>query len=121
MAGRISPPRWLVDQVARKEFRRCAKDLVGVVNDLDLSLLADYSQAFSDVISLTKIVEDEGYTLTSPKTGGKYVNPTANLLVGRRRELAALRKDLTFTPRSRGDKAGAKKKGGIRDKIRRGR
>jgi P27 family predicted phage terminase small subunit len=89
---------------ATQEYIRILKQLDGKIGPLDESLLVDYANTHAEVIELTDDVRIQGRTLTGPK-GGEYINPTMNLLISRQSHLAALRRDLFFTPRSRGEKA----------------
>lgn len=51
----LKPPSWL-DAAARREFRRCAKNFeeIGILDNLDLSTLAVYADAYSHVQALGK-------------------------------------------------------------------
>jgi len=89
---------------AREEYIRIAKHLDGEVSVVDESLLIDYANTHAEVLELQDAVDLEGRKLTGPK-GGEYINPTYNLMISRQSHLAALRRDLFFTPRSRGEKA----------------
>lgn len=89
---------------AREEFIRILRLLDGKVNAFDESLIVDYANTHGDVIKLKEEVAMQGYTLEGVK-GGNYINPTVNILISRQSHLAALRRDLFFTPRSRGEKS----------------
>lgn len=53
----LKPPSWL-DAAAKKEFRRCARNFeeIGILDNLDLSTLALYADAYSHVQQLGKIL-----------------------------------------------------------------
>ena len=57
----IKPPTWL-DKVAKKEFKRIAALLseVEIMTEADISMLAAYCNAYSQYISITKIIEEDG-------------------------------------------------------------
>lgn len=101
-------PTELVDRWAIFEYHRICDLLGAKIKDEDHSLLIDYAQTYSDVIQLRAKCQDKP-TLTSDK-GNEYINPTVNLLISRQSHLAALRRDLYFTPKSRVDKIGKSKK-----------
>lgn len=95
-------PPYVTDPVAITEFKRCCKEL-GRITQMDLSLLADYSNTFAQCIKLQKDADKEGYKLMGPK-GGEYLNPTVTLLMHKQGLLKELRRDLFFTPKSRTEK-----------------
>lgn len=99
----ITIPSYVSDPLAIAEFNRCLKHL-GRLTPMDRSLLADYCNVFAECINLQKIVDEEGYKLTGPK-GGEYLNPTVTLLMHKQGLISQLRRDLFFTPKSRGEKA----------------
>lgn len=96
------PPE-LQDAWAAYEYKRVTGLLGKSLKPQDHSLLIDYAQTYSDVIQLRADVKLQGHTLVSDK-GNAYINPTTNLLISRESHLAALRRDLYFTPKSRVDK-----------------
>lgn len=100
---KLTAPDWL-DADAKKEFARIQKELGSNIHAVDLSVLSDYAQAYSDVMKFQVMVDIEGIKLTGLK-GGEYLNPTVTLLMNRREGLARLRRDLGFTPTSRKVKA----------------
>lgn len=112
----LEPPRRL-DPAAKKEFQRVVSELQGSgIMSVDLSLLADYAQAEADVARLEKAMRKEKPVLTSDK-GNAYVNPLVGVLSARRTSLAQLRRDLGFTPRTRGNLPAPKKEAGLRDRL----
>ncbi|MEC0497375.1 phage terminase small subunit P27 family, partial [Bacillus glycinifermentans] len=60
-ADNIKPPSWL-DKVAKKEFKRVAALLseVEIITEADISMLAAYCNAYSQYISISKIIEEDG-------------------------------------------------------------
>lgn len=69
----LKPPTWL-DKDAKKEFRRVVKQLIELdcIGNLDLIVLAIYSDAYSNYIKLTKSIQEFGaveeYTNTQGAT-----------------------------------------------------
>lgn len=61
------PPDWLVDDVAKDEFRRivCEFEKVGVIGNLDLNNLGGYCNSYSFYLQATK--ELQGNPLASKK------------------------------------------------------
>lgn len=60
-SNNIKPPSWL-DKVAKKEFKRIAELLkeVDIITEADISMLAAYCNAYSQYISITKVIEEDG-------------------------------------------------------------
>jgi P27 family predicted phage terminase small subunit len=50
------PPIWLIDEIARKEFKRIVKELkdIEVIGNLDVNNLGGYCNAFSNYIHVTE-------------------------------------------------------------------
>jgi len=126
----MKAPDWL-DPMAEREFSRVYKELGrDKIKEVDLSLLADYAQAYADCVGLKERIfgkhgnhtkqrtQGEGLTLEGPK-GGEYLNPVYVALMNRRDNLAQLRRDLYFTPKSRSEKKPLSKSKGrsLMDKI----
>ena len=97
-------PNHITDGIAREEYIRVVRTLGNKLTPVDRSLLADYAITYADVIRLSEEVETEGHKLTGPK-GGEYLNPTTTLVMHKQSLLASLRRDLFFTPKSRGEKS----------------
>lgn len=77
----LSPPSWL-DAAGKKEFRRCVRNFeeLNILDNLDLSTLAIYSDAYSHVQSLGKLlrgadafIEDKEATLRAYEKYTKIV------------------------------------------------
>lgn len=108
-ANPLSLPAWVVDPEARAEYKRLIQILGKNITPVDRSLLVDYCVLHGQILELQNAVDIEGHKLSGPK-GGEYLNPTATFLMQKQSLLAALRRDLFFTPRSRGEKAKPKGK-----------
>lgn len=61
----IRPPDWLIDEVAKKEWRRITKELkaIDLVGNLDRNNLGGYCNAFSNYIKCTEIMKTQEYCL----------------------------------------------------------
>lgn len=111
------PPAWL-DATARAEYARVVEELAANPDHLqqvDMSVISTYAQAYSDVCRLTRDVRKEGETLVSATKGTSYLNPKVGALsaaYNRMREAAA---KLAFSPvdrmRMSGKGGGTGKKG----------
>lgn len=73
------PPSWLVNEVAKKEFKRITKefDKVNVVGNLDLNNLGGYCNSYALYLKATKELQDKPLMLRKmTKTGPMTVkNP----------------------------------------------
>lgn len=116
---KIETPDWLDDR-AKVYFEQIIADLGKHAIPTDWSLVADYAQAQSDVVSLTDQVRFEGDVLYSDK-GNAYTSPRSTVLMARRKDLERLRRDLGFTPRSRGVTVKATQKSGLASAMERGK
>jgi P27 family predicted phage terminase small subunit len=58
---KIKPPSWL-DKIAKKEFKRLAKELeeLDLITNVDVNALAAYCDAYSEYIRCTEIIQEEG-------------------------------------------------------------
>ncbi|MCR6473141.1 MULTISPECIES: phage terminase small subunit P27 family [Bacillus] len=66
----IKPPTWL-DKVDKKEFKRIAELLkeVDIITEADISMLAAYCNAYSQYISITKVIEEDGIMINKEIIG----------------------------------------------------
>ncbi|WP_041344341.1 phage terminase small subunit P27 family, partial [Bacillus subtilis] len=76
----IKPPTWL-DKVGKKEFKRVAALLteVEIITEADISMLAAYCNAYSQYVSISKIIEEDGIMV---HTEGKDKDGNPIKLVG---------------------------------------
>ncbi|WP_424769435.1 phage terminase small subunit P27 family [Paenibacillus sp. sgz302251] len=65
-------PDWLTDKVARKEYRRIAKELnnINLLTNLDITTLAQYCQAYSLYLSATKELEGKPMVIEQTNKSG---------------------------------------------------
>lgn len=71
----LVPPKSLVDEEARKEYKRLAKELVrlGHVSALNRNSLSNYAQAYS--VAHKAMEQLEGQFILAGENGGHYMNP----------------------------------------------
>lgn len=102
-----------LDDAAKAEYARVAALMEEAGPDylqqVDMSFLCQYAQAWSDVLRLTPIVRQEGEALTSDK-GNLYPNPRNNALQMAYNRLKVAASALGFSPSDR-NRIGSKSKG----------
>ena len=78
-----TPPIWLIDDIAKKEFKRIVKELKGIniVGNLDLNNLGAYCNAFSNYICVTEQLKDQTYYVERETRTGTIVvrNPLVDI------------------------------------------
>ncbi|WP_163136870.1 phage terminase small subunit P27 family [Bacillus sp. FSL K6-1560] len=87
----IKPPSWL-DKVGKKEFKRVAALLteVEIITEADISVLAAYCNAYSQYVSISKIIEEDGIMV---HTEGKDKDSNPIKLVGEEHPLLKRQKN----------------------------
>ena len=77
------PPTWLIDNVAKKEWRRIVKELekINLIGNLDRNNLGGYCNAFANYVKATEILKDQTYYIDRETRNGVIVvkNPQAFL------------------------------------------
>lgn len=58
-----TPPKWLINDTAKKEWRRIVKELnkINIVGNLDYANLGGYCNAYANYIKATEILKDQTY------------------------------------------------------------
>ncbi len=78
-----TPPIWLIDDIAKKEFKRIVKELkeIEVVGNLDLNNLGAYCNAFSNYIHVTEELNGQGYYIERETRTGVIIvkNPLVDI------------------------------------------
>lgn len=76
------PPRWLVDTVAKKEWKRLVKELqsIQIIGNLDLNNLGAYCNAYSNYRKATEEMKDTPLTVEKHTKYGVQLVP--NPLIG---------------------------------------
>ncbi|MBU5331423.1 phage terminase small subunit P27 family [Anaerocolumna aminovalerica] len=78
-----TPPIWLIDDIAKKEFKRIVKELekIDIIGNLDLNNLGAYCNAFSHYIHVTEQLNGQDYYIArETRTGVIFVkNPLIDI------------------------------------------
>ncbi|MDE3838651.1 phage terminase small subunit P27 family [Bacillus methanolicus] len=104
-ANKVKPPAWL-DDVAKKEFKRIAKELqeIDLITNVDVNALAAYCDAYSDYIKCTQIIQEEGmmveYTNKAAETN-KVPHPLLTKKKQLHEQMKSLATEFGLTPSSR--------------------
>ena len=74
------PPKWLINSVAVKEYRRIAEELgrLELLGNLDTNALGNYCNAFAKYTEITKKLKDAPLTVTN-SAGNEVENPLINM------------------------------------------
>lgn len=77
------PPDWLIDDVAKKEWRRIVKELekIGLIGNLDRNNLGGYCNAFANYVKVTNILKEQTYYIDRETRNGVIVvkNPMVDI------------------------------------------
>lgn len=77
------PPDWLIDDVAKKEWRRIVKELdkINIVGNLDRSNLGGYCNAYANYIKATDILKNQAFYIDRETRTGVIVvkNPMVDI------------------------------------------
>lgn len=104
-SNNIKPPSWL-DDLARKEFKRIVKELqeIELITNVDVNALAAYCDAYSDYVSCTRIIQEEGlmveYTNKAAETN-KVPHPLLTKKKQLHEQMKSLATEFGLTPSSR--------------------
>lgn len=78
-----TPPKWLINDVAKKEWRRIIKELkqIEIVGNLDYANLAGYCNAYANYIKATEVLNKQEYYIERETRTGKMVvkNPMVDV------------------------------------------
>lgn len=106
------PPIWLIDEIAKKEFKRIVKELKGidVVGNLDLNNLGAYCNAFSNYIHVTEQLNGQDYYMERETRTGTIIvkNPLVDIQTNYATEMRKFASLCGMTIDSRLKAAGAK-------------
>ncbi len=82
------PPTWLIDRVAKYEWKRLVEELdkIGVIGNLDLNHLAGYCNAYSSYRKATKELKGQELMIEKETPSGKKL--VENPLIGIQRKYA---------------------------------
>ncbi len=77
------PPDWLINDTAKKEWRRIVKELdkIDIVGNLDRANLGGYCNAYANYIKATEILKDQDYYIERETRTGIIVvkNPMVDI------------------------------------------
>lgn len=77
------PPIWLIDDVAKKEWRRVVKELekINLIGNLDRNNLGGYCNAFANYVKATDILKDQAFYIDRETRTGVIVvkNPMVDI------------------------------------------
>lgn len=78
-----TPPKWLVNDVAKKEWRRIVKELnkIEIIGNLDYANLAGYCNAYANYIKAIEAFENQEYCIERETRTGTIVvrNPMVDV------------------------------------------
>ena len=81
-----TPPKWLINDVAKKEWRRIVKELdkLNIVGNLDKNNLGGYCNAFANYIKATEILAQQAFYVERETRTGIIVvkNPMVDIQKG---------------------------------------
>lgn len=82
-----TPPDWLTDETAVKEYKRLVKAMknMDMLGDLDANNLACYCNAYSNYLKATSLVQEEGLVVHGEK--GDYENPLVGIQIRYAKEM----------------------------------
>ena len=85
------PPDWLIDDVAKKEWRRVVKELakINIAGNLDKNNIGAYCNAFANYVKATEILKDQTYYIDRETRNGVIVvkNPMVDIQKGYAEEM----------------------------------
>ena len=85
------PPTWLIDDVAKKEWRRIIKELdkLNIVGNLDRNNIGGYCNAFANYVKATEILSQQTYYVDRETRTGVIVvkNPMVDIQKGYAEEM----------------------------------
>lgn len=78
-----TPPIWLINDIAKKEFKRIVKELkqIDIIGNLDLNNLGAYCNAFANYIQVTEELSEEPYYIERATRTGTIIvkNPLVDI------------------------------------------
>lgn len=78
-----TPPKWLINDVAKKEWRRIVKELnkINIIGNLDYASLGGYCNAYANYIKATDILKEQSYYIDRETRAGIIVvkNPMVDI------------------------------------------
>lgn len=79
----VRPPDWLIDDVAKKEWKRIVKELkkINLIGNLDRNNLGGYCNAFANYVRSTEMMRDQEYYMERETRTGTIIvkNPMVDI------------------------------------------
>lgn len=97
------PPDWL-DGLAVEEYERVSEELAkqpGHLQMVDMAVLAQYAQSYSDMVRLTAEIRLYGEFAFSERTKTEYAHPRIGMLSMAKKSMLDCATKLGFTPTAR--------------------
>lgn len=84
----LKPPKWLINSVAVKEYKRITKELkkLELLGNLDANALGNYCNAFAKYTEITEKLKDAPLTVVN-SSGNEVENPLINLQIKYSKEM----------------------------------
>ena len=86
---------------ARDQYYLAKEKMSTNLTIIDDFSLKNWANLCGTIHKLEKVVQEEGETIISPKTGSPYQNPNYNALISAKKTYQTLGKELGLTPQSR--------------------
>ncbi len=101
-SGEVSQPhKKILGKTAIRKMTEIKEELGDKYSPVDEPLIIMVARSFEEYIELGRAVIVEGYVLESPKTGGKYLNPTFNAYQAVQKNLITVANQLGLSIASR--------------------
>lgn len=97
----IEDGKGLLSTIAIRKAKEILKELGDLYSSVDEPLIIQYILAYQRSIKLEREVQEQGETIISPTTGGKYMNPTYSALLACNAQLIKIGNDFGFSISSR--------------------
>lgn len=84
----MKPPKWLINSVAVKEYKRIVRELskLELLGNLDANALGNYCNAFAKYTEITQRLKDAPLTVIN-SAGNEVENPLVNLQIKYSKEM----------------------------------
>jgi len=94
-------PLEILGAIATRKVKELIEELGDAYSPVDEPLLISYAESYERYLKLVLIVNKEGEVIESPKTGGKYMNPSFSALQSVKADMAKLGDKLGLSIASR--------------------
>ncbi len=97
----VKPHVEILGRTALRKIEEIKHELGDKYSNLDEPLIVMYAKSYEHYIKLESNLALEGYTIMSPKTGGRYLNPTFSALQSVQKTLVTIANQLGLSMISR--------------------